>query len=306
MTWSRRKFVRTAWAGAAAAAALPLPLFPGIPRLRDFRTLRRNVGIYRARGGTTGWLVNRDGIAVVDSQFPDSARAFLDGLEGRAGRTLDVLVNTHHHSDHTSGNPTFRPETRKIVAHARARELHAATGGDDAREGLADETFTDAATLEVGDERLHLRHHGPAHTGGDTVIRFERANVIHMGDLVFNRAYPFIDRPGGASVRGWISLLEEVMVEAERDTLFVFGHGNPRFGVTGSRGDVRVQQDFLAAVLDEARRAVADGRSRDELGEMEPLPGFGDFVPIGARLTLGFAVQVAYDELSAEGSADGP
>jgi cyclase len=304
MTWSRRKFVRTAWAGAAvgaAAGALPLPLFPAIPRLRDFRALRRNVGIYSARGGTIGWLVNRDGIAVVDSQFPDSASAFLDGLEGRAGRTLDVLVNTHHHSDHTSGNPTFRPETRRIVAHARARELHAATGGDDAREGLADETFTDSMTLEVGDERLHLRHHGPAHTGGDTVIRFERANVIHMGDLVFNRAYPFIDRPGGASARGWISLLEQVLGEVDRDSILVFGHGNPAFGVTGSAADLRVQRDFLTAVLDEARRAVADGLSREELGEVETLPGFEDFVPPGARLTLGFALQVAYDELSAGG-----
>jgi cyclase len=301
MEWSRRRFVRTALAGAAAGT-LPLPLRATSaqvpPAIRGFRPLRRNVGIYTSRGGTIGWLVNPDGVAVVDSQFPDSARAFLDGLEGRGGRTVDVLVNTHHHGDHTAGNPVFRSETRRIVAHARARELHAETGGDDAREGLADETFTESRALEVGDERLHLRHHGPAHTGGDTVVRFEQANVIHMGDLVFNRAYPFIDRPGGASVQGWIRLLDEVAGAADRDTIFVFGHGSPEFGVTGSRADVAVQRDFLAATLDEARRARAEGRSRDELAGLETLPGFDNYVALGGRLTLGFALQMAYDELA--------
>lgn len=303
MKWNRRQFLKTACAGAAAGAAgaFPLPLrssplpLPG--RFQDFRPLRRNVGLFTMQGGTIGWLVDPDGIAVVDSQFPDPARAFLQGLEGRGGRRIDVLVNTHHHGDHTAGNPVFRPETETIVAHARARDLHAETGGDDAREGLADETFTDSLALEVGDERLHLRHHGPAHTGGDTVIRFERANVVHMGDLVFNRAYPFIDRPGGASVRGWIDLLEAVAREADHDTLFVFGHGNAEFGVTGTRQDVELQRDFLAAVLDEARRARTEGRSREEVGGVETLPGFPDHVRLVERLSLGFALQVAYDEV---------
>lgn len=297
MRWTRRDFVRASSLGFVGAM-LPLPVC-GIPiPLSEFRALRRNVGLFVGRGGTIGWLVNRDGIAVVDSQFPDSARSFLNGLEGRNGRPVDLLVNTHHHGDHTAGNPVFRPETHRIVAHARARELHEATGGDDAREGLADEVFETSRSFDVGDERIHLRHYGPAHTGGDCTIHFERADVVHMGDLVFNRAYPFIDRPGGASIRGWIELLEAVEREHGEDAVFVFGHGRPEFGVTGTGADLRVQRDFLSALLEEAGRAVARGRSREELTSTETLPAFPDHRALTPRLDLGAALGVAYDELS--------
>ena len=72
--------------------------------------------------------------------------------------------------------------------------------------------------------------------GGDAVVIFEKANVVHMGDLVFNRIYPFVDRPGGASIRGWIKSLEDSASAYPADAIYVFGHGNPKFGVTGTRG----------------------------------------------------------------------
>ncbi len=317
MTWNRRDFLRTS-ALAALAGSLPFPghlrgasrslpsggpgsdLQPAplghIPR--EFRLLRRNVGIYSQSGGTIGWLVNGEGIGVVDSQFPDPARAFLDGLEGRGGRPVDVLVNTHHHGDHTGGNAVFRGETRQIVAHARARELHAGTAGEEAADALADETFHREWSLEIGDERIRARHYGAAHTGGDCTVLFQEANVVHMGDLVFNRAYPFIDRPGGASVRGWADLIAAVVAEHDADTVYVFGHGRPEFGVTGSREDVRVQGDFLEALLEEAAEAHRDGRSREEVLAVDAIPGFPDHRPLNERLNAGAALAVAYDELA--------
>ncbi len=317
MTWNRRDFLRTSTL-AALAGTLPFPgglqganrshasggpwATPGTPStgptLRDFRLLRRNVGLFSQSGGTMGWLVNGDGIGVVDSQFPDPARAFLDGLEGRGGRPVDVLVNTHHHGDHTGGNAVFRGETRRIVAHVRARELHAGTAGEDAGDALADETFDREWSLEVGDERIRARHYGAAHTGGDCTVFFQEANVVHMGDLVFNRAYPFIDRPGGASVQGWADLIAAVVAEHDADALFIFGHGRPDFGVTGSREDVRVQGDFLEALLEQASAAHREGRSREEVLAVDAIPGFPDHRPLNERLNAGAALAVAYDELA--------
>ncbi|TVR52960.1 MAG: MBL fold metallo-hydrolase [Gemmatimonadales bacterium] len=297
MTWTRRDFIRAS-AMAAAAGVLPFPAPLGATHLRDFRLLRRNVGIFSQSGGTIGWLVNDEGIGVVDSQFPDSARAFLNGLEGRGGRRLDVLVNTHHHGDHTGGNAIFREETQRIVAHARARELHAETAGPEGDAGLADETFQDAWSLEVGDERIHARHYGAAHTGGDCTVHFERADVVHMGDLVFNRAYPFIDRVGGASVQGWVDLIDTVVAEHGADTLFVFGHARPGFEVIGSREDLRVQGDFLGTLLELAEAAVQDGRSREEVMATASIPGFPDHRALNERLNAGAALAVAFDEVT--------
>jgi len=56
----------------------------------------------------------------------------------------------------------------------------------------------------MGDERVTATHYGPGHTGGDAIIRFEEANVVHMGDLLFNELHPRVDRPGGASIQNWM------------------------------------------------------------------------------------------------------
>jgi len=306
MAVSRRNFVKVVSGGLMAGLTLPFPakVPPGwmvTRRESDFTLLRRNVGIFTARGGTMGWLVNDGGILVVDAQYPDTAGTFLEGLPGRANRAMDVLINTHHHADHTAGNEVLRSEVRGIVAHRRARELHEASGSDGPPRGLADTAFTREWRMPIGDERVMARHLGPAHTGGDCTVHFAEANVVHLGDLVFNRAYPFIDRAAGGSVRGWVEILGTLEGEADGDTRFIFGHAREGFGVTGDRTDLRVQSDFLQALLDEADRAIREGRSRDELLAVEVIPGFPDHRPIAPRLSAGLALATAFDELSEEG-----
>jgi cyclase len=301
MTWTRRSFIRTS-SFALLAGAVPRSLSAMPLRSADFAELRRGVGTFTARGGTIGWLVRRDAAVLVDSQFPDTASQCLAGLESRDALPLDALINSHHHGDHTAGNPVFREAARLIVAHERVPVLQreaAARSGTEADQVYADSTFADEWAVDAGDERVRARHYGPAHTGGDCTIHFERADVVHMGDLVFNRLYPFIDRPGGASIQGWIRLLEAVAGEHGPDTLYIFGHGRQGFGVTGDRADVLLQRDFLSAVLELARRGIDAGRSREELTRATSLPAFPDHVPPSERLSLGAALGVAYDELVA-------
>lgn len=268
----------------------------------DFREIRRGVGVFTSRGGTIGWLVNSDGVVVVDSQYPDTAATCLAGLQDRSGLSVDTLINTHHHGDHTGGNQVFRDAVRRIVAHERARDLQASTtaaAGGTAPEGaLPDTTYTDRWSMNVGDETVHLRHYGPAHTGGDSVVTFERANVVHMGDLVFNRLHPFIDRPGGASISGWITLLERTLADHDAETVYILGHGHPEHGVLGSAEAVSQQRDYLSALLDTAGSVRARGGSRGELEAMEVLPEFEGYLAPAARLTLGFALGVAWDEIT--------
>ena len=108
-------------AGSTAAGAKPSA--PSGPPITEFKPLRRNTGVFTGRGGTIGWLASPSAVIVIDTQFPDTAAACLAGLPGRNGRTLDVVFNTHHHFDHTSGNPIFKPAARKIVAQANVPKL---------------------------------------------------------------------------------------------------------------------------------------------------------------------------------------
>ena len=264
-----------------------------------FVPLRGGVGYATGRGGTIGWLANADALLAVDAQFPDTARQFVDGLPGRAGRRFDHLINTHHHGDHTAGNGVFRPIAGSIVAHANVPALQRGRSKAPEGEVVADTTFTDQWRRDFGSEVVTARHFGPAHTKGDIAIHFEKANVVHVGDLVFNRLYPVIDRAGGASIAGWIEILETMARTYPADALYVFGHGSERFGVSGSAADLGTMRDFLSALLDHAQREIAAGKSREETVRLEVLPGFPDHAPTGGRSRLPADLGVAYDELTA-------
>src|SRR5690606_7740412 len=154
----------------------------------------------------------------------------------------DVVVNTHHHGDHTGGNPVFKPAAKAIVGHANVPELQRAAAARANQPAgnlvVPDTTFADTWRTTLGGEVVSARYFGPAHTKGDIVVTFERANVVHMGDLMFNRIYPAIDRPGGASIRGWIGVLEKVAADYPADAIYIFGHANPRAPVSGKRGEL--------------------------------------------------------------------
>src|ERR1019366_3900584 len=104
----------------AASATVPVktPAGPMQPVVTAFRPLRRGVGLFTGRGGTIGWLSTKAALLAVDTQFPDTAAICLAGLPDRGDRMLDLVLNTHHHADHTGGNGVFKPATRTIVAQA--------------------------------------------------------------------------------------------------------------------------------------------------------------------------------------------
>jgi glyoxylase-like metal-dependent hydrolase (beta-lactamase superfamily II) len=303
MSANRREFLTTAsivLAGSALGRVRLLAQQPAqTPPVPAFTDLRGNVGIFTARGGTIGWLVSPDGVIVIDSQFPDTAAVCLEGLEQRSSKhPVDVLFLTHHHGDHTAGNITFKPVTKKIVAHVKEVEAQKAATkpGSEATQVYADATFTETWTEKLGRETIEARHLGPAHTGGDAVVYFHRANVVHMGDLVFNRLHPYIDKAAGASIVGWITLLERVARSHSAETIFIFGHAKPGWKVTGGRPELLFMRDYLAALLDYARAEIKAGKSRDEIVKSTAeLKGFPDHGPLIPRV-----LTAAFDELSAK------
>ena len=299
MTWDRREFLcTTSLALVGGAFGRPLLAQDAAPR---FEELRRNVGAFHMRGGTIGWLISDDAVVVVDSQFPDTAEACLNGLKTRSSRMIDALVNTHHHGDHTGGNKVFRPAVRQIVAHANVTMLQqrqASQRGTEADQEYPDTTFDETWRMDVGDEVVSAKHYGPAHTGGDVAVTFERANVVHMGDLMFNRRDPFVDRPGGARIRGWMDTLPQVIDDHDNDTLYIFGHAGEGFLVTGGGADLMVQRDYFAAVLEHVGNGLAAGRSQEQIASLERLPGMDDHA--GTPESLARVLDVAHEELSAE------
>ena len=299
---NRREFLATSTVTVVAAALKSVPLLGQQGQLTtSFEELRRDVGIFNGQGGTIGWLVNGDGILVVDSQNAAAAQACIDGLSERSSRSIDLLLNTHHHGDHTGGNQTFQPVVGSIVAHENSANWQRRTAegqGTQADQAYPDTTFTDEWRTTIGDETIVARYHGAGHTSGDVVVTFEQANVVHMGDLMFNRLHPFVDRSSGARIRNWITVLEQVTAAHAADTIYIFGHGSA--GVTGDQSDLTHLRDYFSAALELAQREMQAGRSKEEIAGTESLPGFDDYLSPFPLLSLSGVLGVAYDELSAD------
>jgi glyoxylase-like metal-dependent hydrolase (beta-lactamase superfamily II) len=301
---TRRHFL--ARTGLMMAARALAPLGARAQSAAGIRELRRGVGLFAGPGGTIGWLATPDGVLVVDSQFPMTAETCITALRQRTPAAIQTLINTHHHGDHTAGNATFRPVVKQIVQHERCAAAHRAltqAQGGDAQRGLADVTFADMWSVAVGDERVSAMHFGAAHTGGDAAVFFERANVVHLGDIVFNRIPPFIDRPSGGSIVSWLAVLETV-AKQHADAVFIFGHGKDDRR-TGTVRDVTHFRDYLTAALDHVRKGIAAGRSQSEIAAVPALPGFADHADVVKNyaspiplFTLNHVLTIAYQELT--------
>ena len=296
---NRRQFLVTSSATLLAVAWKDLPLFGQRGQLvTSFEDLRRGVGIFNGQGGTIGWLVNNDGILIIDSQNAAAAEACIEGIARRSTRPIDLLINTHHHGDHTGGNQVFRPVVGAIVAHENSASWQRQAAPDQGAGAYPDTTFADEWRTTIGDETVVAKYHGPGHTSGDVVVTFEQANVVHMGDLMFNRLHPFIDRPSGARISSWIDSLERVPGEHAADTIYIFGHGSPNASVTGDRRELAHLRDYFSAALELTRRGMQAGKSKEEITTTEALPGFEDHLAPAPVLSLSGVLGVAYDELS--------
>jgi glyoxylase-like metal-dependent hydrolase (beta-lactamase superfamily II) len=296
---SRREFMLTSSAALAAGAFGPSFVFAQAPAAPPttpvFAQLRRNVGIFTARGGTMGYIVNADAVMVIDSQFPDTSQMFLDGLKTRTPRRIDILLNTHHHGDHTGGNKVLRPAVTKIVAHQNVPGLQrkaAAAAKSEDNQAYADETFTDAWKASVGDETVTAKYYGAGHTSGDAVYFIERANIVHMGDLMSHQRHPRVDRPSGASIRNWLTTLEKVVKDHNADTIYIFGHSKVGAPVTGNSKDLLALRDYFSSMLDYVQKGIAAGKSAEEIVKGQ-VPGFTDSEGMPQ-------LQVAYDELTSK------
>lgn len=306
MRHGRRQFLTTSSLALAGTALARVPLIGQAtaqtppPTVTRFEDLRRNVGIFTGRGGTIGWLATPDGAVAVDAQFPDTAKACVEGLQQKSPKGIQFLINTHYHGDHTAGNIAFRPVVKTIVQQERCVKLHKETtakAGTAAQQAYADISFGESWSQEVGDEKVWGHFYGAGHTGGDAVIFFEKANVVHMGDLMFNRLHPRVDRPSGASIKSWMSVLERVAKQHSSAT-FVFGHAKAGQPVTGTAKELLYLRDYFTAALDHAQKGIRAKLPIEEIAKAEALPAFPDHVANGQVLTLAGVLTAAYEELT--------
>jgi len=261
--------------------------------------LTKNIGIFTERGGTIAFLLGKKEIVVVDSQFPDQSKHLIDELKKRSDKPFKMLINTHHHGDHTAGNISFKGIVEHVLAHANSainqKNVAVAAKNED-KQLYPDKTYTDTWCEKFGKEKICLYYYGAAHTNGDSFIHFEHANIVHCGDLVFNRRHPFVDRGAGANMKSWIEVLDKGIAKFDSKTTFIYGHSGTGYEVTGKADDLKKFGDYIGSVLKFVDGEIKAGKSKDEILKATAIPGADEWKGDGIQRPL----QAAYEELTAK------
>ena len=181
-----------------------------------------NIYMLEGAGGNIGVSVGPDGVLLVDDQFAPLAEKIRNALKELGEGSLEFLINTHFHGDHTGGNVVFGNEAH-IISHANVRKRLQVEASP--QEALPVITFNDSLSIYFNDEEIRVIHFPNSHTDGDSVIFFTGSNVVHLGDLFFSGRFPYVDLNNGGDVEGLIKHIEKLLTELPSDVKLIPGHG---------------------------------------------------------------------------------
>lgn len=266
------------------------------------KMLSKNLGVFTEQGGTIAFLIPdkgvNDGIVVVDSQFVEPANHLIAQLKQKSELPFNLLINTHHHGDHTSGNIAFKGLVKHVVAHENAlanqqkvAEAAQASGKKIVEQLYADKTFKTEFKYKSGNDSIKAYYFGAGHTNGDIMIHFENQNAVHMGDLVFNKRFPFIDKTAGADIANWIEVLDKAMATFGDKTNYIFGHAYNPDEIVGNINDVKAYQNYLEKLLEFVSKEIKAGKSKEEIFKATVIPGAGEWQGNGIERSLSAAYQ---------------
>jgi len=230
--------------------------------------LRESTYLLTGAGGNIVASVGPDGAFLIDDQYAPLADKVKAALAKLGEGPVRFVMNTHWHGDHTGGNESFGGSGSVIVAHENVRERMSKDQFITALDmkvppspaaALPVVTFADGVSLHFNGDTATAVHVAHAHTDGDALVKFAKANVLHMGDTFFNGLYPFIDVSSGGDIDGLIAAVDKGISLCDDKTIVIPGHGpsTDRTGLTAYR-DLLVASRVAVATLKTAGKTLEE------------------------------------------------
>jgi len=159
-----------------------------------------------------------------------------------------------------------------------------------------DQTFGTTWCEKIGKEEICLHYFGAGHTNGDSLIEFKKSKIVHLGDLMFNRRHPYIDKSAGANISNWITILDKAADKFSKKTTFICGHAADGYDVIVKRDDLKLFGDYLGKVLTFVETEIKSGKSKEEILKATSIPGVTEWKGDGIERPL----TAAYIELTSK------
>jgi glyoxylase-like metal-dependent hydrolase (beta-lactamase superfamily II) len=238
--------------------------------------LKDNLYVMKGGGGNSSVFITQKGVIVVDTKNPGWGQPLLDGIRKVTNQPVTMIVNTHTHGDHVSGNVEF-PAEIDIVTHentaANMKEMRPNSSAaptpnprnifkENNGKGLAKRTFRDTMTIGSGNDRIELRYFGRAHTNGDAFVYFPVHRVLHVADVFPGRELPIMDGNNGGTAVGYAETLTKALAFAEKNAdVLVNGH----FNTTSTNADLKDFIGFIRGYVSEVQAAKKAGKTLDDV-----------------------------------------
>lgn len=244
----------------------------------ETQRLTDNVYMLIGQGGNIGVSAGDDGVFIIDDQFAPLTEKIVAAIRQITSEPVRFVFNTHWHGDHTGGNENLGEAGALIVAHDNVRERMSVEqvleriGRPAATEPAAPDgalpvvTFGGDVSFHINDDLLHAFHVEAAHTDGDAIVHFQRANVVHMGDTFFRDRFPFIDTATGGSIDGMIAAAGAALALMDAETQVIPGHGP-----LSSRNDLTAYRDALRTMRNSVAALKEEGLTLDEIQARRPI-----------------------------------
>jgi glyoxylase-like metal-dependent hydrolase (beta-lactamase superfamily II) len=232
-------------------------------------------------------LNGRDGKLLVDTFTQNTWDSFKKTLDAIGRAPVKLAIDSHWHWDHTDNNANVRGTGATLIAHEntlkRLKETHdldvIGLHFDPSPENaLPQKTFKESYQLNFSGEHVALGHLAPAHTDSDIYIHFQKANVLHMGDVFFNGIYSYIDKETNGSIGGMIAGATKMLGMVDNDTKIVPGHGP-----LGNKSDLKMFRDMLVTARGRVQKLKSSGKTLVEAVAAKPLT---DLDPIWGKGVL--------------------
>lgn len=239
------------------------------PKIVDVEKINDSLYVLRGGGGNTAVLVMANGVAVVDAKNPGWGQPILAKIKELTPKPVTLLINTHTHGDHVSGNVAF-PASVDVVAHENARismeqmPIFKESKGL----GLPKRTFKDKMTIGSGADQIDLYYFGRGHTNGDTFVAFPAHRVVHTGDIFANRGVPLIDTNNGGSMLQIPDTLRKAHAGIPNITTIINGHTPAQ----STWADLKEFSEFNAELVAWARAGLKAGKTPEQLAAEWKLP----------------------------------